>query len=163
MNRLFFLPLTLALALAACATGPTPYQPADRSGGYHDQKIESNRYRLHFAGNSYTTKQTVENYLLFRAAELTLENGYDYFVTTAQSTDTDTRYEQTFYGGFGYYWFPRASIGMASSHPVSEFEAQADIVMFKGAKPAGDPKAFDAHEVKKNLEATIVRPQPKAG
>jgi hypothetical protein len=161
MNARNVLTPLLALALSACATA-TPYQPSDRGQGYYEQKIESNRYRIHFAGNSMTAKQTVENYLLYRAAELTLASGYDYFVTAEQSTQADTRYEQTFTGGFGYYWFPRAAIGLSStSYPVNEFDAQADVVMFKGTKPPGDPKAFDAHEVKANLEAIVVRPKPK--
>lgn len=152
--------LTLALALGACAT-QTPYQPADRGLGFREQKIEDNRYRITFAGNTLTSKQTVENYLLYRAAELTLAQGFDYFVTAQQSTQEDTRYQQTFHGGFGYYWFPLSAMLHGTSSPSTEFEAQADIVMFKGAKPDGDPKAFDARQVKANLESTIVRPQPK--
>ena len=153
--------LVLMLAAAACAT-PTPYQPLDHGQGYSEQRIESNRYRIHFAGNSLTDKQTVENYLLYRAAELTLNNGFDYFVATEKSTNTDTRYEQTFTGGFGYYWFPRMGLGMSTSYPVSEYDAEAEIVMFKGKKPENDAKAFDAREVKANLEASVVRPQPKS-
>jgi hypothetical protein len=160
MKLSYLLLSALTLALAACAT-PTPYQAADKGEGYYDQKIESNRYRLHFAGNSSTPRQTVENYLLYRAAELTVANGYDYFITAEKSTQEDTRYEQTFGGGFGYYWFPHAAFGISTAYPISAFDAQADIVMFKGKKPDNDPKAFDAHEVKDNLEATIVRPKPK--
>lgn len=69
-----------ATALAGCTSGPTPYQPAagyDR--GYSEQKIENERYRISFKGNSMTERDTVENYLLFRAAELTLQSGYDSF------------------------------------------------------------------------------------
>lgn len=152
----------LVLAAAGCATA-TPYHPADRAGGegYSDQRIESNRYRIHFSGNSMTQKQMVENYLLYRAAELTLANGFDYFVTTDKSTNVDTRYEQTISGGFGYYWFPRMGLGLSTSYPVSEYDAEAEIVMFKGKKPENDPKAFDAHEVKANLESGVVRPAPQ--
>ncbi|MFW2344234.1 MAG: CC0125/CC1285 family lipoprotein, partial [Brevundimonas mediterranea] len=42
------------LALAACATA-TPYQPAGfngERGGYAEQRVENNRYRVSFAGNS---------------------------------------------------------------------------------------------------------------
>jgi hypothetical protein len=162
MTSRFALLLVLALALGACAGGATPYQPMHDGEGYYEQKIESNRYRLHFAGNSLTSRQTVETYLLYRAAELTLAQGFDYFVTAEQSTQEATRYQQTFYGGFGYYWYPRGALGMATAYPVSEFDAQADIVMFKGDKPANDPKAFNAHEVQANLEALLVRPRADA-
>ena len=55
--------LSLGL-LAACETA-TPYQPlhADSkvSGGYSDTKIDTNRWRVMFSGNSLTSRQTVES------------------------------------------------------------------------------------------------------
>jgi hypothetical protein len=50
---------------------------------------------------------------------------------------------------------------MSTSYPVSEYDAEAEIVMFKGKKPENEPKAFDAHEVKENLEAGVIRPPVK--
>lgn len=159
---------SLALALAACATA-TPYQPAGSSnGGYAEQRLESNRYKITFAGNSITPRQTVENYLLYRSAEVTLQNGYDYFVLADNNTDSQTSYSQTFSGGFGSYaWYPYPYGGpfwggnVGNSIPRTEYQAQANILVFKGDKPANDPKAFNAHEVKANLEGVIVRPQTK--
>lgn len=159
--------LAAATLLAACATA-TPYQPLQDGYGYTEQKIESNRYRVSFAGNSETPKQTVETYLLFRAAELTLKSGYDYFVFASDNTDANTRYLQTFDGYYGwgrYYWGPRSAfggIGTSTATPVTEYVAQADIVMFTGKKKNDDVKAFDAREVRTNLEASIVRPVPKS-
>ncbi|MDZ4076880.1 MULTISPECIES: CC0125/CC1285 family lipoprotein [Hydrocarboniphaga] len=169
--RTFFsgaLTTSLALALAACATA-TPYQPVGKSGsGYAEQRLESNRYKITFAGNSITPRQTVENYLLYRSAEVTLQNGYDYFVLADNNTDSQTSYSQTFGGGFGsYYWGPWGGPGWGwggstgTSIPRTEYQAQANILVFKGEKPANDPKAFNAHEVKANLESVIVRPQTK--
>src|SRR5258706_15466739 len=70
--------LSLSLGLAACETA-TPYQPNIRgqaaSGGYSDVRIEPDRWRVTFSGNSMTSRETGEGYLLFRAAELTLQNG----------------------------------------------------------------------------------------
>lgn len=156
--------LILPLALAACATA-TPYQPARDGLGYAEQKLESNRYKVTFSGNSKTAKQTVENYLLYRAAEVTLLNGYDYFVLAQQGTESETRYSQTFSGGFGggfYSWYPRSAIGLGvgTSIPSTEYQAEANIVMFKGKKPADDVKAFAAREIKANLESLLVRPTP---
>src|SRR3546814_2342802 len=76
--------LACAAGLAACVS-VTPYQPASKGYGYSEQRIENNRFRINFAGNSDTPKQTVETYLLFRAAELTLKSGYDYFVFASDS------------------------------------------------------------------------------
>ncbi len=155
----------LALVLAACATA-TPYQPAKNGQGYAEQRLESNRYKITFAGNSSTTRQMVENYLLYRSAEVTLQNGYDYFVMADTNTDSQTSYTQTFNGGFGsYYWYPYGGpfwgMNTGTSMPRTEYEAQANILVFKGPKPADNFKAFDAREVKANLEALIARPQDK--
>src|SRR3546814_4954729 len=134
------------------------------------RSIENNRFRINFAGNSDTPKQTVETYLLFRAAELTLKSGYDYFVFASDSTDASTRYLQSFdgfYGGWGpYYWGPRSAFGggfgASTSTPITEYVAQANVVMFKGKKPDTDVHAFDAREVRTNPEPAILRPVPKS-
>lgn len=84
--------LAAIAALTACATA-TPYQAAltasDR--GFADQKIEDNRYQVSFSGNSLTDRKTVETYLLYRAAELTRLNGYDYFHVVNRNTDESSR------------------------------------------------------------------------
>ncbi|MEX2641945.1 MAG: MotA/TolQ/ExbB proton channel family protein, partial [Acetobacterales bacterium] len=67
------------LGLTSCAS-PTPYQPMTDGQGYAQQQLEENRYRVTFSGNTATPRETVENYLLYRAAEVTVERGYDYFV-----------------------------------------------------------------------------------
>jgi hypothetical protein len=87
MSRLSFaVPMVLLVAvLAGCATA-TPYQPLTKGYGYAEQKLETDRYRITFSGNSSTDHQTVQNYLLYRAAELTLERGRDYFVVVGSST-----------------------------------------------------------------------------
>ena len=99
------LALGAAATLAACAT-PTPYRPAVGSGfsrtGFSDQQIEQNRFRVSFAGNSYTSRETVERFLLFRAAQLTLETGGDHFIMVDRDTDKQTRtYTTPGVGGFG--------------------------------------------------------------
>ena len=49
----------------------------------------------------------------------------------------------------------------SSSEPVTSYEAQAYIVMYKGGKPEGETKAFDARELKTNLDPLVVRPEKK--
>lgn len=149
-----------ATLLAGCATA-TPYQPRTNGFGYADQKLESNRYRVSFSGNSSTPRETVENYLLYRAAELTLQSGHDYFVVVDSSTEIDTRYRQTFsgYTGFGhYYWYPTVAVGTSDSYPVTSYEATANILVYSGQKPVDNVKAFDAREVRANLQPLVKLP-----
>ena len=65
-----------SLMIAGCAT-PTTYRPAKGSGfsrtGYSERQVTPDRFLVTFAGNSVTERDTVERYLLFRAAELTRE------------------------------------------------------------------------------------------
>ncbi|WP_375269320.1 hypothetical protein [Phenylobacterium sp.] len=176
--------------LSACATA-TPYQPnlprQKASGGYSEQRLEPNRWRVTFAGNSLTSRETVESYLLFRAAELTQAQGYDWFAIADRRTDKQTRsYLQTdpfyrsWYGShFGHFaptWRYHGGHGWSSWHPhmgspffasridvqtIQKFEATAEIVMGRGAKPADDPTAFDARAVQENLRPRILGPAPE--
>jgi len=182
--------LLAATALTACATA-TPYQPnvpgQQVSGGFSETRLEQDRFRVTFAGNSLTSRDTVERYLLYRAAELTVAEGYDWFALADRSTDRKTRtyVDPSPYGpgyGYGYgawrpYWryYGPAYGGWRRWDPwfgdpfwademdvrtVEKFEANAEIVLRKGPKPAGDPKAFDAREVLANLGPAIQRPTP---
>jgi hypothetical protein len=178
-------PLAVLAVVTACATA-TPYQPlqtrGDVRGGYSEQRLEDNRYRVTFAGNSFTSRQTVENYLLYRAAELTVQSGYDGFTMVARGTDphTTTRVFRDpfgpgpwgwwgpswrYYGRFGWrtwdpwmhspFWADDVDIST-----VTSFEASAEIVMFKGRRP-DDPRSFDARQVLQNLGPTIQMPGPR--
>lgn len=165
--------------LAACATA-TPYQPAGWDGtqyGYSERPLEQNRYRVNFSGNSLTDRETVENYLLYRSAELTLQNGYDYFVVADRGTEADRRYRTSSFGSwrspFGFYpyysfyspyygWYdPWAPFGGHYSdfdiRETTRYMASAEIVMGRGPKPA-DPNAFDAREVQRYLGAVTLPP-----
>ncbi|MDI7775789.1 hypothetical protein [Asticcacaulis sp. EMRT-3] len=162
--------------LSACATA-TPYQAASlTSGSYHpgytDTRIEDDRYRIGFSGNDLTSRETVENYMLYHAAELTLKAGYDWFEVIKRDTDQKTRTVSTpddpLWGNMSWRFYGRSrwsGWGMGfddwDSVQYTRYEANAEILMHKGAKPDGDPAAYDAHAVKANLERQIVRPVPK--
>jgi hypothetical protein len=188
--RIAALALILAgsASLSACMTA-TPYQPAtagrsSASGGYSDTQIESNRFRVSFKGNSLTARETVERYLLYRAAELTLQNGYDYFVLADRDTEkkTDIVREPGAWGtGPWGYWSPSWRFyrgprwGWRTWDPfyddpfwrdrdwdyrtVTQYEAMAEVVMGKGPKPNGNLRAFDAHEVAQRLGPSIQLPK----
>ncbi|MEL6380221.1 MAG: hypothetical protein AAFQ29_10675 [Pseudomonadota bacterium] len=172
------------LVLAACVTS-TPYGPADRTGfGYSDQKIDSNRFRVTFRGNSSTDRETVENFLLFRAAELTVQNGFDHFIVVENDTEARSYfrslYGPSYAGGFGpfygrygfrrrfgafpYYPYgfgfgPGFGPGFYGANEVREttqYTAIAFISLHQGTKPSDEPAAFSAREVLENLRPLIV-------
>lgn len=166
----------IAVLLSACATA-TPYQAATSEPyGFQEQRIESNRVRITFRGNSLTDRDTVETYLLYRAAEVTLESGKDYFVVADRDTEAHTRLMGVgpTYPRFGFdYFYYSPARGWApwydpfwdeplSYREITRYEAVAEIAMFNGPKPADNPNAFDAREVQANLQSRIVRPAPPA-
>jgi hypothetical protein len=177
-----------AASLAACTT-VTPYQPdvpgQRTSGGYSEERLAEGRYRVTFSGNSLTSRDRVEGYLLYRAAELTVRDGYDSFLIIDRLTEHDVRtyvepdpFYRPWYGGSYGYWRPHwrywQGNGWIVWHPewgypfwadrvdlrtVERFEAHAEIVMRRGPVPAGEERAFDARQVMRDLGPTIERPR----
>lgn len=164
--------LFVAAALAGCAS-PTPYKVADNGKGFADQALETNRFRVSFTANSRTPRETVENYWLYRAAEITLENGKDYFVVVEKDTERTVDYRQ-FVSGSPYrrahirhfrrhYSFPRFHDSLFDYYPVrrpvTSYQAMATILIFDGEKPADAMDAYTARDVAAHLGPTIVRPE----
>ncbi len=77
MKLAFFL-LLISVGLSGCLAA-TAYHSSGFTGGYSEQHIEGNVYRIQFGGNSVTTRETVQTYWLYRCAEITLERGFDAF------------------------------------------------------------------------------------
>ena len=143
---------------------------------------------MNFEGNSLTSRETVEGYLLYRAAELTLDQGNDWFSIVDRQTDKQSRtyvdpdpLYRPWYGPSYFYWRPSwryygGHAGWRSWDPfwgdpfwadrvdvqtVQNFQARAEILPHKGAKPPGNPRAFDAHAVTANLAPRIKYPEPR--
>ena len=156
------------LVLSACATA-TPYQPAVDGRGFTEQQIENNRFRVTFTGNSLTPRTTVEDYMLYRAAEVTLATGRDYFVVSDRNTDARTAYQSDYPGGLGlglgfgrghrfHHAYGFGGIGFGTSTPVTSYQTSIEVVMHDGSKPADDVQAYDARDVIQRLGPTIRRP-----
>ena len=88
--------------------------------GYTDLQLSPNRYRVTFSGNSATRREDVENYLLRRAAEVTLAAGYTHFAFDQRDTEARTYYREDFidpyfgdpfYGPRAWYWSSWPSYG----------------------------------------------------
>ena len=166
------------LVLAACQTGPV-YRPRGpgETIGYTDQQISANRYRVTFAGTSGTKRDEVENYLMRRAAEVTVGAGYDYFTFDDRDTEARTYYRTSFidpafdprfggpfYGRFGYYrpyyWssYDFSPFGGADIVPVTRYTAYSEIVLLNAEQARNNPEAIPAREVL----ARLVPPNPPA-
>lgn len=169
--------LCALLSLGACASA-TPYQLAGRGGeGFVDQQLEAGKYRVTFKGNTLVERATAENYVLFRAAEVTLAAGFDHFVLADQTADALSSYTSTGYntgfggGSFGgggfFYGGGFGGLGFGGITTTSTRERQSYVVgavieAGRGPKPAGNSKAYDARSVIESIGPTLVRPKVKA-
>ncbi len=182
----------LSMLVGGCATTPTPYQPyvaegaAGVHGGFSEVRLSPDRVVVRFHGNEFTSRERVESYLLYRAAEVTVQNGYDWFETADRHTEHDVQTivspDPFYHPWYGYpYWRPnwgyyRPGAGWDWWQPgigspfwdrsvdvrtVEAFEATAEIVMHKGPVPAGAPGAMDARAIMAKLGPTIELPKPR--
>ncbi|HEY0281154.1 MAG TPA: hypothetical protein VGC27_00855 [Rhizomicrobium sp.] len=157
INRLGYAAIAAAcvFALAGCQTA-TPYQPSKGPGkvGYFDQQLAGNRYRVTFTGNSVTRRDKVEDYLLRRSAEVTLQAGYPYFLFDTRDTKSETTYHSDFVGwpgwrGRGWYWhsWPYGPDPSFDSRPITSYEAYAEIVLLTDDQAKSEARAVNAQEV----------------
>ena len=158
VQRLAWVLVLGVIGISGCAT---VYKPYGLTGGYSDVQYDANTFRVEFRGNGYTPRETVEAYLLYRCAELTVQAGYDYFVMfdadtealqrsvplpgayTATTTGYATSYGNRTYGSAtttGTY-YPGVTM------KETRYRRTTLVKAFKGLKPADHPDVYDAREV----------------
>lgn len=155
--------LALSLMLGGCAT---PYQPRGATGGYLDQRINDDTYLVGFYGNGHTSRDRVFKMWLYRCADLTSQQGYDYFVVIGKAPRTsedDWSWQVPpvaaanvdkaipMRGGGGaptYYYAPGGTI--------TTWSVRAAIRLHKGEPPRGQPRTFRAREVLADLGPEVV-------
>lgn len=156
--RLRILAAVTALSLtglAGCETTPVYQAQGDHGGqGYTDKQLAENRFRVAYHGSSATSRETVEDFLLRRAAEVTLNAGYSCFVFDHRDTKTRTRYISDFQGpawaGYGWYWHSW-DFGPTETYPIQNYTAYAEIVLLKDDQASREPRALKAQDVLAHL------------
>lgn len=156
MKRLAILGLAASsLALVACASlAPYGAQGGPGGQGYSEQRIESDRFRVTY--NGVGAPGPVADFALLRAAELTTQEGYDWFEVVQSWTDGrpggagGVRPSVSIGGGTSRYGGYSASgvgvgLGLDLSGPQPT-STTLEIVMGRGDKPAR-PSAYDARDV----------------
>ncbi|MHA1599635.1 MAG: CC0125/CC1285 family lipoprotein [Alphaproteobacteria bacterium] len=163
----------LSLSLVACVAQPTPYQARAEGTGYTEQQLDSQTWRVEFAGNTVTPRETVENYLLYRAAEIMLFGGYDKFVVLEKEIEKNVTYQGSGvyrphigvgfsrhrHFGYGYY----GSYAPDRYYPRVNYTGYMTIRTLKGAPVPSDAVVYDAQELVQQLGPTIRLPQPAEG
>ena len=144
-----------ALMLSACASlAPYGPQQSARGQGFSEQQIETNRFRVVY--NGVGAPGPVADRALFRAAQLTVDQGYDWFEVTQRWIDGrpdsagGVRPSVSIGAGGGRYGgWSTSGVGVGLGFDLSGPQPTSttlEIVMGHGAKP-DRPDAYDARRV----------------
>ncbi|MEN8132097.1 MAG: hypothetical protein ABFS45_18355 [Pseudomonadota bacterium] len=161
--------LLIILLTVGCA-GPTPYHPTLEGTGYLDQRIANNRYQVSYTANSLTRNEKVKQYLLYRAAEIALEQGEEKFVVLDQidqdvslpdyASDAESYRHHHF--EHHHLWFGdqgvEEEISATTLKPLARYTATITVLLYTGEQPPHEGKAYHARELIEVLGNTILRP-----
>lgn len=168
MTSRHFLILSFA-ALSACATGPTPYGPSPNGAlGFENTKIESDRFRVKYTARS---EEEARNFALLRAAQLTAENGYDWFEVVGGNMSGDPEAGRRIgtsvgvgvgsgYGRRGYRGSSSSvGVGININDAVAAFRgpkvtSAIEIIMGRGERP-DRISAYNAAQVQQNIRPEV--------
>ncbi len=171
MRKIIIGAFSALFIVGACASEPdyAPVANAD-AVGYSDQRIETDRWRVSYRGDTKSSAD-VQDYALMRAAQLTLENGGDWFEIVTADTDADAkrRYStQTDYESRFAVQQSRGLLGCSSRLVPVMTRTERDVVdtrtlyehaiefrVGRGEARAGSPSIYDAQDTFSTLKARL--------
>jgi outer membrane protein TolC len=155
------------IVVAGCATTPPPYTAAasPTSVGYSETQIENNRYFVTYRAGTSADAQLLQDYALLRAADLTLQNGREWFWVDRRTLDDAGAYRSgpsvgIGVGGGSWGGSSGASVGVGVNIPLGGGQGQRaraatlEIRLGEGPKP-DDPNAYDARSIAQNLRSRV--------
>ncbi|HYM18447.1 MAG TPA: hypothetical protein VEU06_07785 [Micropepsaceae bacterium] len=151
MKKRVFLAAFLCAALAGCAT---EYQSRNFSGGYSEQQSGPDTWFIGFSGNGYTTRETVQTFWLYRAAELTLQKGYDGFQIMSPVGLISLPEGMNAQGNAALYEISAAP-GAMLQYVQFKPSIGGNIRMLMKPLRANPPRIFDARALKDELEPIV--------
>ncbi|MFA3792714.1 hypothetical protein AB6T38_16530 [Aliiglaciecola sp. SL4] len=160
--------LSIVLLLSGCASKPDYRAAQNGSVGYSEQKITDDRYRVQFKSYSRSVADA-SDFALLRSAQLTQQQGYDWFVVTSKETFVESEaYQPSSSLGVSHqrqlerdcglitcnsYRRPSTEVDMTiaagSGNERKEVHTILDIRMGKGVKL--NEEAYSAQDVIDNL------------
>lgn len=161
--------ILVAGVLAGCGK-PTSYHPSDADTGYVDRSLGEGRWEVSFTANALTRQQRLKQYLLYRAAEISLDSGNDSFVVLdehpgrgrlsgikVEGEGTQRPYEFE----HNHLWFDSRSFveGYTTTvyEPMSRYTGTIVFRVFKGENPPQEGAVFDAREIIRTLGPQVFR------
>ncbi|MHA1109104.1 MAG: CC0125/CC1285 family lipoprotein [Alphaproteobacteria bacterium] len=92
-----FTAILAVAALTACtAAGPTLYRAMSGGFGYSEAELDNGAWRVEFTGNQASGPADVENYALYRSAEIARQGGFERFAVMERDIGRQVRRSQGF-------------------------------------------------------------------
>ncbi len=173
-------PMVMALCIGGLlgCTQPTYYTPSSNGYGFAERQIGPERYQVVFAGNHKTRRETAHQYVLFRAAQLADQSGFQYLAVNGQTQrierfgDLHSRPTQRVdlgledgYGGSSGLNRKNGDKGRIRSS-VERYQAILDVSFYEdeASIPPGDREIYQTDEVLSDLGPVIeVEGEPTEG
>jgi len=164
----------IVLFATACVT---PYGPRGMTGGYMDEKIDDDTYLVSFNGNGNTSSDRVWFYWIYRCAELTKEQGYDYFTITP--IDKTSQYYDELKNSLAYEFTMIDPQSLAQNesnsdmddagnyrkvyyYTVTTYSSRAQIDMYKHPGPMDIKFLLNAETILKELDQYVKKGKEEA-
>ena len=157
--KMYALHCMLVLCVSFVIGCATTYQKQGFSGGYTDIQYDKNTFLVTFKGNGYISSEKVSTYALYRCAEITILNGFDYFIIVDSNNLSGTSFVTT-PGSFQSNTFGSTTTGTftpGQTRPIRKYGASLRIKLFRGDKPENNYDAYNAFELKRYLRSSIKR------
>lgn len=171
-------------APAQASADNLPMVPPAKPGVFTATKKGADRYHLVVAGHKFSTRNDIEKYLAWRAADLTMEQKASWFTFVETRAKTDTApvskrdpaglrysFRMEYFRPVWRYktkaspawksWSPFAGAAFITDDPksITDFEVSADIVLHKGQMDDANPLAFEAGAVSDLLINQVSPPE----
>lgn len=132
-NKILSFTIASMLGFSGCASS---YQPDDHfTGGYSETQLTENIFNVAFNGNGFTSQQQASDFALLRSAEITINNGYKYFIISKVDNYINTSISGN-----------KDQIGSSSEPKINN-----TIVCFKG-KPEINDIVYEAEFIIKSIK-----------
>jgi hypothetical protein len=170
ISRLLF--FIAVLGLAACAS-QSAYQPAGDADdyGYYSHGLGNDQYAVGYNGNATMSENRVKDYALFHAAELTMQQGKEWFRVIERGTrsvekprSAVTRHETDYVvqqrcGLLGCSSSARpvthTTFGIDAAGGRTVWSSRLEIVMGTGPQPTDGGSYYDADTLLTTLPAKM--------
>lgn len=150
--------LSATALVAACETAPNPYP---NGPGFYDTRVESDRYRIAYVVPGNTPRPMAEDQLLLRAADLTLNSGYEWFRVINRSNEVEQRGNSPVIslgtGGYSFGGNTALGLNLGTSFPLGGGPRpilNLEIVLGRGEVPR-DASVYDARDVSQTIRARL--------